>query len=206
MPRARNSSTTRSASASAGPGRAGQPHANVARHRRHPGRRDDRGRGRTARRRRPRARLHAAARRGSGAIGRRGRRPSGRRPRRSVFLVRRAPPRARPGAPVPRGDRPRPGAHSGEGRGKRRGPADAPARSALIYMVSPVGLEPTAPRLKISCSREGTTVVPSREHDASAGDHHSSQLSVVSCPRNHFYRTLEQTMITRRLAGATLVD
>ena len=40
--------------------------------------------------------------------------------------------RARRGSPVPRGDRPRPGAISGEERGKRRGTARAPTRKPLI--------------------------------------------------------------------------
>jgi hypothetical protein len=65
------------------------------------------------------------------------------------FLGRGAPPRAGHGWPVPRGGRPRPGANSGEGRGKRRGPAGGEGRKALICMVSPVGREPTAPSLKV---------------------------------------------------------
>ena len=39
----------------------------------------------------------------------------------------------------------------------------------------------------------------------SASDRRESQLSVKSCPRNHLYRTIEQTAITRlahRLAPA----
>ena len=70
----------------------------------------------------------------------------------SPILAPGAPPRAGCGAPVPRGDRVRRGLISGEGRGKRRGAAGACGRKPLICMVSPVGLEPTAPRLKVSCS------------------------------------------------------
>jgi hypothetical protein len=44
------------------------------------------------------------------------------------------------------------GADFREGRGKRRGPSCSPARNPLLCLVSPVGLEPTAPRLKVSCS------------------------------------------------------
>jgi hypothetical protein len=50
------------------------------------------------------------------------------------------------------GDVWRPTAISGEGRGTRRRGAVPPGRKALGELVSPVGLEPTAPRLKVSCS------------------------------------------------------
>src|SRR5258708_1036776 len=53
------------------------------------------------------------------------------------------------GPPVPRGDRRRPEAVSGEERGKRRRRVGVGGRNAMTAMVSPVGLEPRAPRLKV---------------------------------------------------------
>jgi hypothetical protein len=53
------------------------------------------------------------------------------------------------GAPVPRGDRPRPAAISGEGRGKRRRRPGGGGGNAMAALVSPPGFEPGAPRLKV---------------------------------------------------------
>jgi hypothetical protein len=44
------------------------------------------------------------------------------------------------------------GAISGQERGTDDRPETGDARNSMIVMVSPVGLEPTAPRLKVSCS------------------------------------------------------
>ncbi len=60
---------------------------------------------------------------------------------------RRRPPAA--GHPVPPGGRGCPGAISGEERGTGRGAPRGKGRNALKSLVSPVGLEPTAPRLKV---------------------------------------------------------
>jgi hypothetical protein len=54
-------------------------------------------------------------------------------------------------------------------------------------------------------SRSRQRKSPEQGAIVSAGDHQRSQLSVVSCPRNHFYRTLEQILISRRLAAVRSV-
>jgi hypothetical protein len=53
------------------------------------------------------------------------------------------------GAPVPRGDWRRRATISGEGRGKRRRRPGGGGGNALAALVSPPGLEPGAPRLKV---------------------------------------------------------